>query len=147
MKCGRTDPSAAERPSVGCGRSGRDRLCSVIVGVFGTRLALFGISPKLPEYLPRTLARVHAHHQQGRMHTEHVQMFITNLGKDNILLGTDWLKYHNPSIGWRRHEVHFDQCPRDCQQLHRFTKAWEEPSRSDWLARLCGKHIQQWKKL
>ena len=64
MKCGRTDPSAAERPSVGCGRSGRDRLCSVIVGVFGTRLALFGISPKLPEYLPRTLAWVHAHHRR-----------------------------------------------------------------------------------
>ncbi|ETW83220.1 hypothetical protein HETIRDRAFT_315458, partial [Heterobasidion irregulare TC 32-1] len=62
VKCGRTDPSAAERPSVACRRSGRDRPCSVIVGVFGTCLALFGVSPKLPEYLPRTLARVHAHH-------------------------------------------------------------------------------------
>ncbi|ETW81362.1 hypothetical protein HETIRDRAFT_426811 [Heterobasidion irregulare TC 32-1] len=39
-----------------------DRPCSVKVGVFGTCLALFGISPKLPESLPRTLARVHAHH-------------------------------------------------------------------------------------
>ena len=37
--------------------------------------------------------------RRGRMHTECVQMFITNLGKDDILLGTDWLKYHNPSIG------------------------------------------------
>ena len=27
--------------------------------------------------------------QWGRMHTESVQMFITNLGKDDILLGTD----------------------------------------------------------
>ena len=45
--------------------------------------------------------------QRGRMHTEHVQMFITNLGKDDILLGIDWLKYHNPSIRWKHHEVHF----------------------------------------
>ena len=27
--------------------------------------------------------------RRRRMHTEHAQMFITNLGKDNILLGTD----------------------------------------------------------
>ena len=49
--------------------------------------------------------------QWGRTHTECVQMFITNLEKDDILLGTDWLKYHNPSIGWRHHKVHFDWCP------------------------------------
>ncbi|ETW78202.1 hypothetical protein HETIRDRAFT_27976, partial [Heterobasidion irregulare TC 32-1] len=29
---------------------------------------------------------------RGRMHTEHVQIFISNLGKDNLILGTDWLK-------------------------------------------------------
>ena len=44
--------------------------------------------------------------RRGRMHTEHVQMFITNLGKENILLGIDWLKYHDPSIRWRCREVH-----------------------------------------
>ena len=49
--------------------------------------------------------------QGGRTHTERVQIFITNLGKDNVLLGTDWLKYHDPSIGWKRREVHFDWCP------------------------------------
>ncbi|ETW85214.1 hypothetical protein HETIRDRAFT_168529 [Heterobasidion irregulare TC 32-1] len=46
---------------MGCGRSGGDRPCLVQVGIFGTHLTLFRISPKLPEYLPRTLARVHAH--------------------------------------------------------------------------------------
>ncbi|ETW75015.1 hypothetical protein HETIRDRAFT_332204, partial [Heterobasidion irregulare TC 32-1] len=58
-----TDPSAAERPSVACRRSGRDRPCLVIAGVFSTCLALLGVSPKLPECLPRTLARVHAYQQ------------------------------------------------------------------------------------
>ena len=47
---------------------------------------------------------------QERTHTERVQMFITNLGKDDVLLGTDWLKYHDPSIGWKCREVHFDRC-------------------------------------
>ena len=49
--------------------------------------------------------------QRGRMHTERVQMFITNLEQDDILLGTDWLKYHDPSIRWKCREVHFDWCP------------------------------------
>ncbi|ETW77139.1 hypothetical protein HETIRDRAFT_18112, partial [Heterobasidion irregulare TC 32-1] len=37
----------------------------------------------------------------GRTHTERVQILISNLGKDNLILGTDWLKYHDPSIKWR----------------------------------------------
>ena len=69
-------------------------------------------------------------------------MFITNLGKDDVLLGTDWLKYHDPSIGWKRREVHFDWCPRACQQPYGFTKAWEGPSPKDRLQRLLGEHIK-----
>ena len=85
--------------------------------------------------------------QRGRTHTERVQMFITNLGKDDVLLGTDWLKYHDPSIGWKHREVHFDQCPQNCQQPHGFTKAREEPSPKDRLQRLRGECIEQRKKL
>ena len=70
-----------------------------------------------------------------------VQMFITNLGKDDMLLGTDWLKYHDSSIGWRRREVHFDWCPKECWQPYGLTKVWEEPSRKEWLAKLCGDKI------
>ena len=43
--------------------------------------------------------------QKGRTHTERVQMFVTNLGRDDMLLGTDWLRYHDPSIWWRKREV------------------------------------------
>ncbi|ETW87780.1 hypothetical protein HETIRDRAFT_306643, partial [Heterobasidion irregulare TC 32-1] len=63
VKCGRTDSSAVKHPSVACRWSGRDRPCSVQVGIFGTCRALFGISQKLPKYLPQTLAWVHAHHR------------------------------------------------------------------------------------
>ena len=62
MTYARTDPSATERPSVACGRSGRDRPCSVIVSNLGTHLELVGLSSKLPEYLPWTPEQVHAHH-------------------------------------------------------------------------------------
>ncbi|ETW82831.1 hypothetical protein HETIRDRAFT_54795, partial [Heterobasidion irregulare TC 32-1] len=51
---------------------------------------------------------------------------ISNLGKDNLILETDWLKYHDPSIEWRQYEVNFDQCPQNCHQLYGFTKARKE---------------------
>ena len=63
MTCAQTDPSAAERPLVAYGQSGRDRLCLVIVSDLGTHLELVSLSPKLPEYLPQTPERVHAHHR------------------------------------------------------------------------------------
>ncbi|ETW86445.1 hypothetical protein HETIRDRAFT_447215 [Heterobasidion irregulare TC 32-1] len=47
-----------------------------------------------------------------------LDMFISNLGKDDLILGTDWLMYHNPSIEWRQREVHFDRCPQKCHQPH-----------------------------
>ena len=65
--------------------------------------------------------------QQGRTHTERVQMFITNLGRDDMLLGTDWLRYHDPSIRWRKREVRFDGCRSLCEQPYGITKAKEEP--------------------
>ncbi|ETW82570.1 hypothetical protein HETIRDRAFT_315786 [Heterobasidion irregulare TC 32-1] len=64
MKCGQTDPSAAKHPSVGYGWSGGDQPWPVQVSVFGTCLVLLSISPKLPKYLPRTLAQVPAHQQK-----------------------------------------------------------------------------------
>ncbi|ETW76573.1 hypothetical protein HETIRDRAFT_328778, partial [Heterobasidion irregulare TC 32-1] len=75
VKCGRTDPSAAEHPLEGYGRSGGDRPCSVQVGIFGTRLTLFGISPKLPKYLPWTLARVHAHQRKTRFVPQDIKLY------------------------------------------------------------------------
>ncbi|ETW76568.1 hypothetical protein HETIRDRAFT_328602 [Heterobasidion irregulare TC 32-1] len=67
MKYGQTDPSAAKHPLVGYGWLGGDQLYSVIVSVFGARLALFSISSKLPEYLPWTLVQVNAHHHHYQL--------------------------------------------------------------------------------
>jgi len=44
-------------------------------------------------------------------HWEHVEVAIMNTGQHKILLGTDWLKAHNPSIDWSTNRMRFDRCP------------------------------------
>ena len=44
-------------------------------------------------------------------HQETMEIAITDMGKHNILLGTDWLKTHNPSIDWKTAKLVLDHCP------------------------------------
>src|SRR5436190_5393137 len=48
-------------------------------------------------------------------HTERLELGVTNLGKGEVFLGHDWLKFHNPSIDWRMGLVVFDRCPPVCR--------------------------------
>ena len=41
-------------------------------------------------------------------HQETLEIAITNTGKHDILLGTDWLKTHNPSIDWKNAKLALD---------------------------------------
>ena len=52
--------------------------------------------------------------EMGNNHKESIEMAITNTGNHDILLGTDWLKAHNPSIDWAKNKLHFDCCPPSC---------------------------------
>ena len=47
-------------------------------------------------------------------HWETVEAAITNLGQTKIILGTDWLQAHNPSIDWGAKTIKFDCCPPHC---------------------------------
>jgi len=47
-------------------------------------------------------------------HWETVKVAITNIGQNEILLGTDWLRAHNPSIDWGAKTIKFDRCPPHC---------------------------------
>jgi len=47
-------------------------------------------------------------------HWETVEVAITNIGQNEILLGTDWLRAHNPSIDWGAKTIKFDRCPPHC---------------------------------
>jgi len=53
----------------------------------------------------------------GARHWENIEVAITNTGQHKILLGTDWLKAHNPSIDWSINQLRFDQCPPQCHPI------------------------------
>jgi len=53
----------------------------------------------------------------GARHWENIEVAITNTGRHKILLGTDWLKAHNPSIDWSTNRLCFDQCPPQCHPI------------------------------
>lgn len=41
-------------------------------------------------------------------HLERIELAVTNLGKTDIFLGLDWLRYHNPSVNWQESTLIFD---------------------------------------
>jgi len=47
-------------------------------------------------------------------HKERITLAVTDLGKEDIFLGHEWLQYHNPSIYWKQKHLYFDRCPRPC---------------------------------
>ena len=47
-------------------------------------------------------------------HWETIEVAITNIGQNEILLGTDQLRAHNPSIDWGVKTIKFDHCPPHC---------------------------------
>jgi len=40
---------------------------------------------------------------------------VSGLGKQNLILGYDWLKDHNPKIDWEKGEVEMTRCPLRCE--------------------------------
>ena len=53
----------------------------------------------------------------GARHWENVKVAITNTRRHEILLGTDWLKAHNPNINWETNKLCFDRCPPQCYPI------------------------------
>jgi hypothetical protein len=49
--------------------------------------------------------------EMGDNHRERIMFLVTDTGNHDILLGTDWLKAHNPNIDWAKNLIHMDQCP------------------------------------
>jgi hypothetical protein len=43
--------------------------------------------------------------EMGMKHRENIEVAITNTGNHDLLLGTDWLKAHNPSINWTQNKL------------------------------------------
>jgi len=56
--------------------------------------------------------------EMGDNHRERIMFLVTDTGNHDILLGTDWLKAHNPNIDWAKNIIHMDRCPPLCQPRH-----------------------------
>ena len=52
--------------------------------------------------------------EMGRKHQETTELLVTNIGDHDILLGTDWLKAHNPNIDWSTNQMTLNRCPPQC---------------------------------
>ena len=46
-----------------------------------------------------------------KSHSERMLLAISGLGKQNLILGYNWLKDHNPKIDWEKEEVEITHCP------------------------------------
>jgi len=54
------------------------------------------------------------HMEMGTRHTELANLFVTNTGDHDVLLGTDWLSKHNPNIDWATNTITLNRCPSTC---------------------------------
>jgi len=50
-----------------------------------------------------------------KTHSERMLLAISGLGKQNLILGYNWLKDHNPKIDWEKEEVEMTRCPLCCE--------------------------------
>ena len=50
-----------------------------------------------------------------KTHSERMLLAVSGLGKQNLILGYDWLKDHNPKIDWEKGEVEMTCCLLCCE--------------------------------
>ena len=57
-----------------------------------------------------------------KTHSKRMLLAVAGLGKQNLILGYDWLKDHNPKIDWEKGEVEMTRCPPCCEGGHTLRK-------------------------
>jgi len=57
-----------------------------------------------------------------KTHSKRMLLAVSGLGKQNLILGYDWLKDHNPKIDWEKGEVEMTRCPLCCEGGHALQK-------------------------
>src|SRR6266516_4392809 len=48
-------------------------------------------------------------------HSERALFGVTNLGKQNLILGFPWLRKHNPEVDWKTGDVKMSRCSQGCR--------------------------------
>ena len=52
---------------------------------------------------------------QYKDHSERAVFAVTNLGKQDMILGLTWLREHNPEVDWKTGEINMSRCPQHCR--------------------------------
>ena len=47
-------------------------------------------------------------------HSDDVAAAVANIGDDDVIVGIDWLRFHNPEVNWTKEELKFTRCPDKC---------------------------------
>lgn len=50
-----------------------------------------------------------------RDHTERATFAVTGLGSQDVILGLNWLREHNPEVNWQSGDVKMSRCPNHCR--------------------------------
>ena len=45
--------------------------------------------------------------EEGGMHTKSEKFYIAEIGKEDVILGTNWLLEHNLKVDWHTYRLHF----------------------------------------
>ena len=71
-------------------------------------------------------------------HMERMSFVVTNLGKQDIILGFTWLQEHNPEIDWQTRKVVMSRCPDKCHTCRMdIQKQRQEQQKVDRLIQVC----------
>ena len=58
-------------------------------------------------------------------HEEYLEVLVLELGHNQMLLGIDWLNFHNPEVNWSTPNLQFTHCPKHCSRnASQFTIRW-----------------------
>ena len=49
-------------------------------------------------------------------HEEYLEALVLELGHNQMLLGIDWLNFHNPEVDWSTPNLQFSRCPKHCSR-------------------------------
>lgn len=60
-------------------------------------------------------------------HVERIELGVVDLGKSDLFIGHDWLKFHNQSFDWLKSKIIFDRCPLACGHNINYVNIDENP--------------------
>ena len=62
-------------------------------------------------------------------HREKVVFVVTDIGEEDVIIGLDWLREHNPEIDWERGSLRLSRCPETCPTSQKTSEPVETKAR------------------